>query len=267
MVQISHELTPQLFNFFDKHNDYDFILPRFWKNNSQYKEWYSKSKKFKILDNGLFEGDSFTDQELIEIINEVQPDIFVSPDTWNDSNNTYKKAKYWYNVLKPNLPSKTKLMVVMQGEKVIEFEILYENCVDLGYKHFAFNHSSRAYQKMFNYPNELVNQMFGRIKIITHLRNCNFIQDNHYIHLLGCSIVNEFPYYSDNFYNFINSIDTSNPIILGALGYRYKMATVANFTKPKEKIEDFYDKDLDSKIDFISYNIDRFKNFFINEYK
>lgn len=258
-MKICHELTPQLFGGFDKKNDYDFILPRFWGKNREYKEHYNKSKKFKILDNGLFEGDEYTVPEFVQLINEVQPDIFVVPDVWNDASLTFRNAKYWYNTIKPQLPTSTQLMVVMQGKTLEDFEFLYQECEDLGYRNFAFNFSSQCYDKlMVGHSNQLIRQMLGRIRVISHLKAAQHIQDTHYLHLLGCSLPNEFLYYPKD-WKFLRSVDTSNPIINGAMGIQYNEWGL--LTKPREKMEEFFDKDLSSTISLINYNVDKFREF------
>lgn len=257
-MQISHELTPQLFKYFDKYNEYDFILPRFWEKSKEYKNFYQKSNKFKILDNGLFEGDNYTFTKLIDIINEVKPNIFVIPDAWNDNKITLRNAKYWFNTIKPQLFYDVDLMVVLQGNNFLEFKELYKQCEDLGIRHFSFNFSSNAYINLFSHPNKLINQMFGRIYFITEFYNQKIIQENHYIHLLGGSVPQEFLYYPKE-WKFIKSLDTSNPIINGALGVKYNDWGLLD--KPKEKLEEFFEKDLSSKIEIINYNINKFKSF------
>lgn len=257
-MQISHELTPQLFNDFSQYNDYDFILPRFWLRSKEYKEHFKKSNKFKILDNGLFEGDNFTTPELVDIVNEVQPDIFVLPDVWNSSEFTFRNAKYWMNTIKKQLPSKTKLMVVMQGKKMSDFEKLYQECKDLGFKYFAFNFSSEAYSLMSSHPNKLFKQMRGRIETISNLYKKGYIEQNDYIHLLGGSLPQEFLYYPQD-WKFIKSVDTSNPVINGACEIQYEDWGL--LTKPEPKLEEFFDKDLTSKIPLINFNINKFRNF------
>jgi len=58
-------------------NDYSFVLPSYWKNE-KYRAYFLTAKeqgRFIILDNGLFEGDTFTSDYLIELINELKPNI------------------------------------------------------------------------------------------------------------------------------------------------------------------------------------------------
>jgi hypothetical protein len=85
------------------------------------------------------------------------------------------------------------------------------------------------------------------------------IKDYHYIHLLGASTPQEFTYYRDNHPNLINSVDTSNPIIVGALGQRY--SDMGLLTKPSNKIEEFMEKDLAPQLEDIIFNVYKFKKF------
>lgn len=252
-MNISHELPLSLLKVFSKHNDYDFILPRFWKKYPTYREYYSQSNKFKILDNGLFEGDNYSDTELVALILEIKPDIFVVPDAWNDSNYTSVKAKKWITTFKDSI-APTKLMPVLQGKDFSEIRLLLLHLIDLGYKHFAFNHSSDAYQELFKHPNTQLNAMMGRIYTISKLREMSYLEDSHYIHLLGASLPQEFMYYKGL---GINSVDTSNPIITGALGIEYTIGGLLE--KLPQKLEDFMEQDLLSRMGLISWNINKFR--------
>ena len=260
-MNISHEVPLYLLKRSLLFNDYQYVLPHLLDKYEQYKEHmldYSKQdERFIIMDNGLFEGITHTTEDLIAKINLIKPDIFIVPDEWNNISNTYKNAKYWINTLKAQLPPETNLMVVMQGGNGAEIHNLYIECCDLGYKHFAFNHSSVAYQNIFRHPNPLVNQMLGRTYMITNLRHDGVIKDNHYIHLLGCSSWVEGYVYKDPYFNFIKSVDTSSPIINGILNIEYNDDHI--FIKPPNKIEEFFENDLYDNIGYITYNISKFK--------
>ena len=156
MVKVSHELPLCFLDKGKEWNDYDFCLPTYWFKSEKYKQYYLNAKKeerFIIADNGLFEGDSFTEKQLIDFVNELQPDIFVIPDVWNDAFQSYRNAKYWFNVMKDQLPENTNLMAVIQCTDYAIGSSLYQEYVDLGIKHIAFNHSSTAYQQFFPHKN------------------------------------------------------------------------------------------------------------------
>ena len=258
-MKISHEVPLSLLNRNKEWSDYDYLLPHLLDKHPEYKEYFIKSSeegRFIIMDNGLFEGVTHTTKDLLEKIDLIKPDIFIVPDEWNDRDITARNAKHWTQY---KLPFKTKLMVVLQGKTTNEMLTLYQQCVDLGYTHFAINHSSIVYQSLCDSPEVIANQSVGRVILIEHLRSQNAIKDHHYIHLLGASTPQEFTYYRDNLPTLIKSVDTSNPIIVGALGQRY--AEVGMLTKPTNKIEEFMESNLEDNLEHIIYNINRFRKF------
>ena len=260
-MKISHEVPLSLLEKSLMFNDYQYVLPHLIDKYNEYKlfmlEYRDQENSFMIMDNGLFEGITHTAEDLVEKMHLIKPDIFITPDDWNNSHATYKNAKYWINTLKSQLPSTTKLMVVLQGKTVEEISALYDKCVDLGFKHFAFNHSSEAYQRMFNHPNKLVNQMMGRIELVNTMKRQGHISDNHYIHLLGVSLPQEFIYYKG--FDWINSVDTSSPIINGALNIPYEEYGL--LIKPTNKIEEFFEDSLEEQIGNITFNINKFREY------
>ena len=259
-MKILHEAPLQIINEIQTLTDGDYCIPAFMDKYPVYKQFFidAKSKnRFIIMDNSLFEGYTHTIKDLVEKINLIKPNIFIIPDEWNNKTITYRNAKYWFNTIKPILPKETNLMVVLQGEMLYEVKELYRLCEDLGCTHFAFNHSSILYQNMALGKDKLSNQSEGRANLIYEMRECGFIKDNHYIHLLGASNLMEFNSYKTDYYNFINSIDTSSPIINGALGIRYNWETMCK--KPINKIEEFMESDLTDKMDDIKLNISKFR--------
>ena len=76
------------------------------------------------------------------------------------------------------------------------------------------------------------------------------------IHLLGCSLPQEFLYYQD--IKQIESIDTSNPVMAAFDGDIYNHWGLNS--KPKTKIDEVMNKEYDSDIyDKIEYNTTQFK--------
>ena len=77
------------------------------------------------------------------------------------------------------------------------------------------------------------------------------------VHLLGCALPQEFGYYAD--FPFIESIDTSNPIIHGLEGVKYKHFGL--LTKSSTKIDQI-EKEIDTETLYnINHNLSRFKSF------
>jgi len=83
-------------------------------------------------------------------------------------------------------------------------------------------------------------------------------------HLLGCSLAREFRYYIQNNVNNIRTLDTSNPVVAGSLGYRYNGDLGLNH-KPKQLLADMIEAEIseDQKEDII-YNILQFKKIVVS---
>jgi len=259
-MKISHELPLSLMHHAYEWNDYDYCLPHLLDESMRYKLFFQKArvdKRFIIMDNGLFEGVEHTTGDLLEKINLISPNVFIVPDAWNDSTSTIRSAKHWMI----NYGDKLKeidinLMAVCQGKTMGELITTYQTLIDLGYKHIAFNHSSIAYQEL-GYGSPLKNQMYGRMEFIRQLVESNTIRDTYYHHLLGCSLPQEAMVYKD--WKFIKSIDTSNPILVGAEGVRYTDSGIT--WKPKEKLAHYFEKDLSDQLEDITFNIQKFRKY------
>ena len=259
-MKISHELPLSLMHYGYEWNDYDYCLPIFLDRYEQYRLYFQKArldKRFIIMDNSLFEGYTHTTEDLLSKINLIRPNIFIVPDAWNDSALTLVNAKSWMMNYKSQLPEGVELMAVCQGKDIGELITTYQTLLDLGYKHIAFNHSSIAYQGMYNRLDSLKRQMYGRMEFIRKLVETNTIDKSVYHHLLGCSLPQEFLAYKD--WPFIKSGDTSNPILVGAEGVRYGEGGID--WKPKEKLEFYFEQDLEGKIEDIKFNVQKFKQF------
>ena len=259
-MKVSHELPLNLMHYGYQWNDYDYCLPHLIDQYDQYKIFFKKSRKdkrFIIMDNGLFEGVTHTTEDLLSKIELVQPDIFIVPDAWNDATTTIRNAKSWMINYKAGLPEGVNLMAVCQGKDMGELVSTYQILVDLGYTHIAFNHSSIAYQKEYEGIDHLKAAMYGRMELIRRLVASGTIRNSHYHHLLGCSLPQEFMSYGD--WKFIKSVDTSNPILVGAEGIRYTDSGIT--FKPEHKLEHYFEKDLSGQVEDIIFNVQKFKSF------
>ena len=259
-MKVSHELPIELLHMSYQWNDYDYCLPHLIDKHDRYRLFFQKARldqRFIIMDNGLFEGVKHTEQDLFDKMWIVKPNIFIVPDEWNDSNATLRNAKHWMINRKQFLPEGTNLMAVCQGKTMGELIVTYQTLIDMGYKHIAFNHSSIAY--IDKYPNNqpLFAQMYGRIELIRMLIEKDTVHKHVYHHLLGCSLPQEFIAYSD--FDWIKSVDTSNPIIVGSEGVRYGDNGIEY--KPKTKIEELFDVDLTERMDDIIFNVEKFKQY------
>ncbi len=255
-MKVSHEVPRCLLTASSEFNDYDYCLPHLLDKHADYRQFFLDSRerdRFIIMDNGLFEGVTHTIEDLREKIKLIEPDIFIVPDEWNNKTITAKNAKHW---MQYELPERTNLMVVMQGTTISEIHQLYHHCVDLGYTHFAFNHSSVVYHVLCPTENLIANQAVGRVLLLENMKHENLIKPHHYIHLLGCSVPQEFGWYDGH--PQIESIDTSNPI-MAALEGTLIWENGLN-KKPKANMNDHFDtKFEDIQYEDILHNTTQFR--------
>jgi hypothetical protein len=261
MALISHEVPLDLLDKSLKFNDYHYCLPHLLENKQYYQFFKSASERddLIIMDNGLFEGVSHTIEDLLEKINDIKPSIFITPDAWNDPETTIKNAKKWIDYYVDKIPSSTKLMAVVQAKTVSDAMLTYSKLIELGYIHIALNHAGVFYKELYQHQNELLSLMNGRIRFVNMLPSLKGFSKSIHHHLLGATLPNEFSNYKGLQYEFIKTIDTSNPVIYGLKNGRYPEEVLLD--KPKEKLETFFDQRLTpQQVSDVLYNVKHFKS-------
>ena len=81
--------------------------------------------------------------------------------------------------------------------------------------------------------------MLGRVKLLGDLVRDDIINKDKPHHLLGCGLPQEFSFYKHADYNFIYSLDTSNPVVHGIKGIEY--AREGLWSKESQKLHELID--------------------------
>jgi hypothetical protein len=216
-------------------NDYDYCLPHLLDKHRLYEEYFRQAKaegRYIIMDNSLHElGEAYDTKRLLHWVTELEPNEFIVPDVWQDKTASVRNAKTWASV---ELPKNTTKVAAVQGKTYTDFSTGYQRYKWFGYKKIAFSYGASWFAECFQHPNPYVAKMMGRLKTINNLYKHNVISDFDRVHLLGCNLPQTFLYYKD--FPFIESIDTSNPIIHGLKGMRYSEGGLLH--KDKEKIDE-----------------------------
>ena len=100
--------------------------------------------------------------------------------------------------------------------------------------------------------------MLGRQKLLSELLNDGIIDTNKPHHLLGCGLPQEFIAYKD--YKWIDSVDTSNPVVHGLNGVQYRPTGLDDKISTK-LIEYMSEEVTDLQLEFIKGNIEQFRKF------
>ena len=257
MIKISHE-TPLCLLEDSKHfNDYDYCLPHLLDEEKGYEKYFRQVKKegrYIIMDNSLHElGEAYNNERLMYWINELEPDEFIVPDVWENRDASVENAKEWSKII---LPENTTKVAVVQATTIHEASTCYQTYKDLGYKKIAFSYGASYYNDVVPHPNKDLGKALGRLSVISALYKTKVIHQDDRIHLLGCSVPQEFGWYKG--YDCIESIDTSNPVMAALEGTRYNLSGLDK--KPKANMNDyFYMLGEQVNWDLLTNNLNRFR--------
>jgi len=256
-IKVSHEVPFCLLEESLEFNDYDYCLPHLMDQNPQYRDFFYKSKKegrYIVMDNSLHElGEAYDSKRLLYWINEIKPNEFIVPDVWENQVESIVNARYWSKI---KLPKGVTKVAVVQAQSLGEAMLCTKIYKELGYKKIAYSYGASYYNNLCPHPNQNIGKAVGRFLMISELFKSGFLLKSDRVHLLGTSWPAEFGMYKNM--SFIESIDTSNPVMAalegdeyGVLGINHK--PLANMNSHADIEEKYVDKSL------VHYNVEMFK--------
>ena len=268
-MKVSHEVPIPYLEKSRFFNDYDYCLPHLLDSSNEYFNYFKESKKqkrFIIMDNSLHElGKPYDSERLWYWMNALKPDEFIVPDYWQDKIATLVSAKSW---VQRNYPKKTTPVAVVQASSKSEASECYRILKMQGYKKITFSYGADWYSWQGlktvdneHDDNEFVVKAHGRYNVIKDFYERGIIERSDRVHLLGCNIPQEFAWYKDM--PFIESIDTSNPVIHGLAGVKYEEYGLLE--KLPHKVDKFEGNSDNWEI--VLYNVNKFKEFIPNNKK
>jgi len=258
---VSHEVPLCLLEHSKTFNDYQYFLPHLADKYTEYLEFFIKCKEegIKIIaDNSLHElGIPYGEHDLVTHLEQLQPDEFIVPDYWGEFARSTTSSKFWINAYQEAFPN-TKFIAVVQAisfEQAVKCFTVYKM---QGYKKIAITYGLPWYELWGKGSTPSEKRMNGRIKFIDFLIDKDLIEDTK-LHLLGCNLPQEFKHHtSDNKYNFIETIDTSNPIMAAIDGMKYSEFGLDK--KPTANLNSHFEASLQElDTDLIKHNVLYFK--------
>ena len=255
-------------------NQYDFVLYHLYISNNDYKEYYLNVRKnhperLMILDNSAYEffikGETLNISAYVEVINELQPDMYILPDTLMNMNKTLSDTKDFLNNYEITC---SKPLAVVQGNTSNELTaclLLYQ---DIGIKNVAIPFHNSFFKEMkwnecIKYVimnkyatvnlTEDMKYALGRVQWVSN--NRDLLKEFKHIHLLGSHCPFEKAFYSYFNPHLINTMDTGYPVKCAIEGHELFKEP----RKPNIIIDEFLDEDLDCK-DLIEKNVKIFRD-------
>jgi hypothetical protein len=258
-MKISHEVPLNILEVSRNFNHYDYCLPHLLDKYEKYREYFLKARKqdrYIIMDNSLHElGEAYDTNRLLYWIEALKPDEFIVPDVWEEAGKSIDNASEWSKI---KLLKDTLKVAVVQAKNIEEATICYQAYRALGYRKIAFSYGAKYYSELVPHPTRAIATALGRVQVISTLYNNDIISKHDRVHLLGCAVPQEFIYYKDM--PFIETIDTSNPIMAGLEGISYNNWGLDS--KPTLKIDEvmeWTEEQIKEKWSYVWNNVMDFK--------
>lgn len=255
-MKIAHECPLSIFNKVQQVTDYDYALVHLFEESEEYYDTFVKAKKDGrevLLDNSIFElGTAFESDVYADWVVKLKPDWYIVPDVLDNANATIDSFDS-FMLTYPDLPG--KVIAVAQGDTYDELVACY--------RYLAYDSRVDKVAMSFNHPffqerafgNKYYRMMRGRQKVIADMLQGGIINKDKPHHLLGCGLPQEFIEYQG--YDWIDSMDTSNPVIHGMKSIRYEDYGLSD--KESVKLFTLIDEDVVACWNDIDYNIRMFR--------
>lgn len=263
MVRVAHEAPLYIFDQVQQVTDYDYCLVHLLEENQNYLDKFIEAVnkwRYVILDNSVFElGEAFDSNRYLYWINKLQPAEYIIPDVLEDAQATVKRLGEWIVMYQPQIKGYPKSIGVVQGKSYEEIVWCYKQISPMVDKvAISFDYSFMCNNDSYTPSTRCEVFMRGRQKLIKQLLDDSVINTEKPHHLLGCYLPQEFLAYKD--YRWIDTIDTSNPVVHGINNIYYENYGLKD--KVKTKLVDYINDSLTpEQIHCIMHNIQKFKEF------
>ncbi len=223
-IKIAHESPIGIFDIVREYTDYDYALVHLLEESSEYRAKFMESKLLNrevYLDTSIFElGEAFDEDKFAEWVRIMEPTYYFVPDALEDKDKTIRNMESWNKKYSELKGGKIGVVQGKNYEEIVEcYDYMNEQAnVDM----IAISFDYSFFEKDIPHPNKYVSWALGRVKLLGDLHSQGIINENKRHHLLGCGLPIEFRFYREAKYNWIYSLDTSNPVVHAIKGIKYE---------------------------------------------
>jgi len=263
-MKVAHECPKSIFKDVQSKTDYDYFLVHLFEEDPEYLKLAEESVasgREVVLDNSIFElGEAFNMQKFADWVNKLKPTYYIVPDVLDDAWGTISNMSKWCKEYKSQIDPSCKMIGVVQGSNLVDIETCYAYMDKVANADkIAFSFDSKFYELICPHRDKLMSWMMGRRILLAEMLAKGLINTNKPHHLLGASYVEEFKFYNEEDYSWIDSVDTSSPIVCSLKGMSYDLA-LGNMSKPSEKLYTLINAELDdNQKALVDWNIQVFK--------
>lgn len=262
MIKRFHEAPKSIFHEVQKVTDGDYALVNLFAEDPAYYQLFVDALaagREVILDNGVFElGTAWNAEEFAGWVEKLKPTWYIVPDVLENGSATVESFFNFVNAY-PDLPGKR--IGVAQGssyEDMVECYKAIEPYCDMVAISFDFSWFQEG-RVFYGYHKRA---MLGRRALLKALIDDGIINRQKPHHLLGVMLPQEVIFYKEHpdWFDWIYSIDTSNPVVHGLKGIRYTTTGLSN--KESQKLYTMINSSVsDKQYSDVMYNIAMFRRF------
>ena len=229
MIKRFHEAPKKIFKEIQQLTDGDYALVNLFDEDEEYFNLFVDavaSGREVILDNGVFElGTAWDSDKFAGWVEKLKPTYYIVPDVLEDCDATIESFEKFTSRYK-DLPG--KIMGVAQGNTYDEvvrcYRAIEPKCdkVCIGFDYSFFQNIEDGEEDLGHFYNAVL----GRRELLVRMAEHDVINRKKPHHLLGVMLPQEVTFYNKcqtyGGMQWIDSIDTSNPIVHGMHYVKYK---------------------------------------------
>lgn len=258
MFKISHEVPLELLSISHKFNDYDYALVHLFDKYPQYYKFYKdqlEAGRGVILDNSAYElGQPYDWANYKKYILSLRPTEYILPDYRDDAVRNIGAARQWFKKYPLEAIGYSPITIgVVHGKTYEDFIQNYKDLSEIVDK-LAFSFES-FFNDLIGEAGSTLDEV--RVNVIARMVREGVIDTKMPHHILGALSPTEYKSYVQ--YDWIESADTSNPILHGLIGQRYSGAKGLE-EKSKIKMEELMEINItQAKLNDVRYNVEWFR--------
>lgn len=260
MIKTFHEAPKSIFKMVQGMTDGDYALVNLFAEDEEYYELFKdavRRGREVILDNGVFElGKAWSADQFAGWVDKLRPTYYIVPDVLERGEATIES---FFNFTKTYKGLPGKIIGVVQGENMHEFIQCYK-AIEPYCDKVGISFDCSWYREGMKTDNPWEQLAGGRLKTLIQMDDAGIINHRKPHHLLGVSLPQEMQHYKLYDWKWINSVDTSNPVVHGLKRINYDSTGLRD--KEIQKLYTLINADVDAgQMSSIVHNIRQFRRF------
>lgn len=260
MIKTYHEAPKSIFKKVQQMTDGDYALVNLF-DDEEYVQQFDPKCRDTILDNGVFElGTAFNSDVFADWVERFQPTWYIVPDVLEDGEATIARFMEFTSKYR-GLPG--KIIGVAQGKDYNDYVKCYK-AIEPYCDKIGMSFDCSWYREGVKSNNPWQQLAGGRIRNLIRMDEAGVINRNKPHHLLGVALPQEMIYYQlfqkGGPFRWIDSVDTSNPVVHGLKGIAYSSDGL--MSKESQKLYTMINAEVSpTQMHIIEHNIEQFRRF------